>query len=148
METQGRHWANHVQSYIASARHEIMVVRLLARNGVSEGEATGYAPLSGRDAIEPLLKAFEIKLDELKLALSSGTTSSKAEPESATRFALKIRLGMLADELPVNLLPEEIGKGYGAVPPDVSRTLKAAVPELQKLISQVIAIVERKGTRS
>ena len=143
MGPQAPHWTGHVRSYIATMRNELMAIRLLARDGISVGDARSYAPLPGRDAIEPLLKELEARLDDLERALSPNAKASSVEPESATRFALRIRLGMLADELPRNLSPASISRGYGAVPAEVARILDDALPELENLVAKTTSLIER-----
>jgi hypothetical protein len=125
-------------------RHEIMAIRLLVRDGVSVGDARRYAPLPEKDALEPLLQRMEGTLAGLEQALSPGGKPAGAELASATRFALLVRLDMLADELPRNLAPESIARAYGAVPPRAADTLMQVLPRLQKLIREAASLVEKR----
>jgi hypothetical protein len=122
-----------------------MAVRLLARDGISVGEAKTYSPLPEKDAMEPPLRALETRLDGLERALSPNAGAPAMEPESATRFVLRIRLDMLADELPRNLSPGKIGRAYGGIPAEVARTLSDALPELERLVAATRSLLEMKG---
>ena len=147
MGPPGQHWVGHVLSFIATMRHEIVAIRLLARDGIAVGDVGSYSPLPEKDAIEPLLKELETKLDGLEQALSLNSRTSAVAPESATRFALRIRLDMLADELSRNLSPKSISRGYGAVPEDAARKLNGVLPELEGLVAEINSLIRRKGGR-
>ena len=144
MESQAKHWAGHVRAYLAAMRHEIMAIRLLVRDGISVDGATQFAPLQEKDVIEPLLKQIEDTLDGLERALGPDAKPPGPEPETATRFVLRVRLNMLADEIPRNLTPENIARGCGAVPAQAADALTQTVQKLSTLVSEISTIVRRR----
>jgi hypothetical protein len=125
-------------------RHEILAIRLLVRDGISVSDTNSYSPLPEKETIEPLLREIEVQLSALERALNFTGTAAK-EPESTTRFVLRIRLDMLTDEVPRNLSPENISRDYGAVPAEVAGTLNLARPKFEHLLSELTRMIKGKG---
>jgi hypothetical protein len=66
------------------------------------------------------------------------------EPETATRFVLRVRLNMLTDEISRNLSPKSIASGSGEVPAPAAEALARVIPKLEKLVAEIVCLVERK----
>ena len=135
-------WAAHLDAFVSSMRHEIMAMRLLAKNGISVGDGRRYERLVRVAELEPLLKQFEGILEGLERSLSPGKQTD-LEPESATRFALRVRLNLIADDLEQGLDPDQISRAYGSVPPRVADMLMQVLPRLKRLVADAGKLIDQ-----
>jgi len=141
-------WAVHVHSFLNTLRYELMAVRLMAWDGISVADGRRYAPLPEAEALEVVLTRFEEIINEIdsQVQVSGAPGTSAPEPEEATRFALRIRIGFIAGQLSRNLSPEEIGRAYTAVSGPAARLLSNALPALEKLACDARQLLARKET--
>ena len=141
MDSASKPWAAHVQAYLSTLRYEILAIRLLARDGVSIADGKRYKPLPEADGLEAVLQELEKALAGMETVLGF-EDGSRPENEESTRFALRIRLESLADGLPRNLVPSQVGRSYGEVPLAAADVLIQSLPKLKRLVQEAARLVE------